>query len=220
MGKEMNSRDSILSKLRDRGRPFPDVLPPQDYQPMTPLVGDEAVLLARFISEAQALNCMVHQCSNNVEVIGEILSIIAADPAVSAWDLGAIPLPGLQAALDAAQISIAQPNDSTVRVGISGASAALAATGSVVLCSGDGRFRATSLLPPVHIVVLTQDQILPNLEGWVHQQRARGLPAFKQVSNTVIISGPSRTADIAMELILGMHGPGELHLFILPKPVS
>ena len=216
----MSTRDSILARLRSKERPFPNALPPVEYQPMTPLEGDEMDLLARFIAEAQALNCIIHQPSNTAEAVQEILSLLGTDKSVSTWEWDAIPLPGLQAALSAAQIAASEPNDPRVRVGISGASAALAATGSVVLCSGDGRYRATSLLPPVHIVVLTQDQILPNPEAWVSEQRAQGLPAFKQVSNAVIISGPSRTADIAMQLILGMHGPGELHLFILPGPLQ
>jgi L-lactate utilization protein LutC len=64
-------------------------------------------------------------------------------------------------------------------------------------------------------VVITSDQILATLEQWISRQRANGLSAFQQISNIVIVSGPSRTADIAMELILGMHGPGELHIVIL-----
>jgi L-lactate utilization protein LutC len=56
---------------------------------------------------------------------------------------------------------------------------------------------------------------LPDLEHWVSWERANGLPAFHQASNMAIISGPSRTSDIAMESILWMHGPGELHVVIL-----
>jgi len=67
----------------------------------------------------------------------------------------------------------------------------------------------------IHIAVITRDQILPDLEHWVAWQRVNGLPAFNQASNIAIISGPSRTADIAMESILGMHGPGSVHVVIL-----
>lgn len=182
---------------------------------MTPLVNDEAVLLDRFIDEAQALNAVIHQPAGEAQAVRVILNILGADKTVSAWDWQSIPLSTLPAALEAAHISLTPPRDPQVRVGISGASAALAATGSLVLCSGKGQYRATSLLPPVHIAVITRNQIVPNLESWIQQQRAAGLPAFQQVSKVVIISGPSRTADIAMELILGMHGPGEMHILIL-----
>jgi L-lactate utilization protein LutC len=211
----MSSREHILTRLRSREKPFPRILPPAVYQPMTPLADDESSLLDRFVKEAAALNAFIHQPVDKAQAIQEILEILGKDQAVLAWDWPSIPLPGLPDALQLAHISVASPHDPSVRVGISAASAALAATGSLVLCSGKGQYRATSLLPPVHIAVITRDQIVPNMEAWVRQQRAAGLPAFRQTSNTVIVSGPSRTADIAMELILGMHGPGELHIFIL-----
>ncbi len=211
----MSSREQILTRLRSREKPFPQVLPLAPYQPMTPLVEDEAGLLDRFISEAEDLNAITYQPAGEAQAVQIILDILGEDKTVLAWDWQSIPLSTLPAALEVAHISLAPPQDPGVRVGISGASAALAATGSLVLCSGKGRYRATSLLPPVHIAVITRQQIVANLEVWIQQQRAAGLSAFQQISKVVIISGPSRTADIAMELILGMHGPGELHILIL-----
>lgn len=211
----MSSREQILARLRSRQAPFPDVNPPKTYQPMTPLAEDEAVLLSRFVSEAQALSAVIHQPSSEAQAIQLILDILGTDKTVLAWEWPSIPLPGLAKALEAADISVATSRDPSVRVGISGAGAALAATGSLVLSSGKGQFRTTSLLPPVHIAVIARRQIVPNLEAWIRDQRVAGLAAFQQASNTVIISGPSRTADIAMELFLGMHGPGEMHIMIM-----
>ncbi|RXL64508.1 hypothetical protein EO238_33075, partial [Citrobacter sp. AAK_AS5] len=76
-----------------------------------------------------------------------------------AWAFDQIPLPGLAQALDAAGIAVAALDDSDVTVGISGADAALAATGSLVLSSGSGRYRATTLLPTIHIAVIRESQI-------------------------------------------------------------
>ena len=86
--------------------------------------------------------------------------------------------------------------------------------------SGNGRFRAASLLPPIHIAVLNTNQIVPDLESWWAAQKwaaqkAAGLEQTRQHSNIAIITGPSRTADIAMQLVMGMHGPRELHLVLL-----
>ncbi|MCA9968292.1 MAG: LUD domain-containing protein, partial [Anaerolineales bacterium] len=86
----------------------------------------------------------------------------------------------------------------------------------LVYVSGNGRYRATSLLPPVHVALINRSQIVPNLESWVESQYGNDLQAFQHASNVVLISGASRTADIALELILGMHGPGEMHILILP----
>ena len=211
----MSSREQILARLRSRQTPFPGIHPPATYQPMTPLTEDGGELLSRFVSEAQALSAIVHQPSGAAQAIQAILEILGTDSTVLAWDWSSIPLSGLAEALETAHISVAASRDAAVRVGISGADAALAATGSLVLSSGKGQFRATSLLPPVHVAVIARRQILPNLEAWIQAQRAAGLPAFQRASNTIIISGPSRTADIAMELFLGMHGPRELHIIIM-----
>jgi len=134
---------------------------------------------------------------------------------VLCWDFAHIPLPGLDAALDRAGIAVAPPDDASARVGITGVDAALAATGSLVISSGPGKARQVSLLPLVHIAVVRVDQIVPHMEAWIAALRAAGTDAFAAASSTVIVSGPSRTADIAMELILGMHGPGALHIVLL-----
>lgn len=216
----MTSREQILEKLRGRKRPFPHIIPPANPQHMSPLSGDTESLLARFIQEAEALSAIVHQPADHEAAVDEILSIVGYDTSVLAWDFDNMPLPLLSSALTAANVKVADPADHSVRVGISGADAALAATGSLVVVSGNGRFRTTSLLPPVHIAVITPEQIMPNLESWAAkqsvgtQQSADPQAEFRQSSNIVVISGASRTADIAMQLILGMHGPGELHIII------
>jgi L-lactate dehydrogenase complex protein LldG len=86
-------------------------------------------------------------------------------------------------------------------VGITGAEYALAETGTVVISSGDDKARATSLLPPVHIVLLAETRILPSIFEWV-KLRPDPMPA-----NLVLVSGPSKTADIEQTLIVGVHGP-------------
>lgn len=142
--------------------------------------------------------------------------MIGTDKLVSSWDADFIPLPGLVKKLADAEIKIAPPNDPAVRIGITGANAALAETGSLVLASGPGKSCLVSLLPFIHVAVITSNQILPNMEAWAVRQRDLGLEYFRQTSNILLISGPSRTADIAMELVLGAHGPAEVHILIIP----
>jgi len=87
-------------------------------------------------------------------------------------------------------------------VGITAAAAALAETGTVVVQSGRGKSRLVSLLPPVHIAILTTDQITTDLFTWVETKRPAEMPA-----NLVFVSGPSKTADIEQTLAIGVHGP-------------
>jgi L-lactate dehydrogenase complex protein LldG len=216
----MSSRDQILGKLRQAKRPFPTITPLAAHQPVVPLNDTSpAALQAHFVQEAQKAACVVHQANSPAAAIAEILQIVGEDTAVSAWEPVHIPLPGLAEALDEANIArVGQ--DASVRVGITGVDAALAATGSLVLLSGNGRFRASSLLPPIHIAVLTASQIVPDLESWWAAQKAAGLEQTRQHSNIAVITGPSRTADIAMQLVMGMHGPRELHLVLLVEDES
>lgn len=210
----MSSRDQILRKLRDARQPFTEVEPVEARQHMVELTDmSQDALLTRFISVAEALPCKVH-CVNEVEALQIILKLTDREQAVLSWSPEYIPLPGLTDTLTLAGIEVAAPDDGNVRVGITGVDAALASTGSLVLMSGEGKHRLTSLLPDVHIAVLTPDQIVPDLETWFSQQKQKGLTAFRQSSNTVIITGPSKTADIAQELIKGAHGPREVHVII------
>jgi L-lactate dehydrogenase complex protein LldG len=211
----MSSRERILRKLRGGARPFPDHKPPADYLPVVPRGESRpAGLRELFIREAEKAACVVHTAATPAAAIAIVLEIIGVDEAICSWDPAQIPLPGLAAAL--AEAGIAHRGmDAKVRVGLTGVDAALAATGSVLVGSGDGRDRAPSLVPLVHIAVLTADQILPDLESWWAAQKKAGLAQARRRSNLVVITGPSRTADIAMQLVMGMHGPQALHLVLV-----
>ena len=88
--------------------------------------------------------------------------------------------------------------------------AALADTGTLMQPSGAGRSQLASLLPPVHIAILFEQDIFSSMGAWLD---AGGSQLVRTSSNLVMISGPSRTADIEMTLTLGVHGPGRLIIF-------
>ena len=87
---------------------------------------------------------------------------------------------------------------------------ALADPGSVVIAASPEEPRARSLLPDVHITTVTEDRVLRGLEELFLAVDGQ-LP-----SNLAIVSGPSRSADIEQVLALGVHGPREEHVVILP----
>ena len=94
-------------------------------------------------------------------------------------------------------------------VGISGVSHLIAETGSVVVASGPADPRSVSLLPPVHIAVAERRQLLPDLFDLFGPDAQAGLP-----SCLTLITGPSKTGDIELRLVTGVHGPGELHVVL------
>jgi L-lactate dehydrogenase complex protein LldG len=93
--------------------------------------------------------------------------------------------------------------------GVSEARYGLADTGSVVLLSSDEP-RARSLLPWVHVTLLREDRILAGLAE-LFEALGDDLP-----SSVAIVTGPSRSADIEQRLAVGVHGPGEVHVVLLP----
>lgn len=170
-------------------------------------------LRARFVEQARAAACSIYPVDSPAAATQTILSLIGDDKLIVSWDLAQVAIPGLAESLSSTGIQCAEQN-SSARIGLTGADAGLAATGSLVLQSGPGRPRSASLLPPVHIAVLAASQIRPDLESWLSEQSRAGLGNSRHHSNIVFITGPSRTADIAMELVMGMHGPRELHVIL------
>jgi len=98
-----------------------------------------------------------------------------------------------------------QPDDK-ILVGVTNARCGLADTGSVLIVDGEGSPLHASLLPDIHIAVLKSSDIFASLPDAIN---------FIKDKNAVIITGPSRTADIEMTLTIGVHGPKEIHVFVV-----
>ena len=95
-------------------------------------------------------------------------------------------------------------------VGITSADYALADTGTLVMLSSPREARMISLLPPAHIAVVPRARILTGLDELFSL-----LPnPAEATSSMVLITGPSRTADIEQILVRGVHGPGVLSVVV------
>lgn len=102
-------------------------------------------------------------------------------------------------------------------IGISGANLAVAESGTLVIISNEGNARLVTTLPPVHIALITTEKFVETLEQAITLTKAL-IPAssgMKVTSYISFITGPSRTTDIEKELVIGVHGPQELHIIIL-----
>lgn len=93
---------------------------------------------------------------------------------------------------------------------ISSVSFAVAETGTAVVCSGPGQERSGSLLAPVHIAVVERSQVLPDLFDLFDRLAADEMP-----SNVSLITGPSKSGDIELQLTTGVHGPGKWHVVVI-----
>ena len=92
-------------------------------------------------------------------------------------------------------------------IGITGADFAIAETGTLVLLSGPSKPRLTSLLPPVHVSILKRESIVLDIHRLVSMLGERCGDHEDLCSCVSFITGPSRTADIELNLTLGVHGP-------------
>jgi L-lactate utilization protein LutC len=225
-----SSRDQILGKLRAARRPFPNAAArPDTYIPVIPVQEDTPLALAeRFIQEMALLKGQAFLVADDAAVRQQVLELLQKHGVdhLLAWDFTYIPVDGLQAALEQAGIRVTIPQLHESRspdimgvldsagAGLSGADAAVAMTGTLILSSGTGKGRIPTVLPPVWIAVVTLAQLVPRIEDWLAGERGRQMQTVYERSNVAFVTGPSRTGDIEMELILGVHGPGTQYVII------
>ena len=101
-------------------------------------------------------------------------------------------------------------------IGMSGANAITADTGSIFLIENEGNIRFATNAPPVHIAVVGIEKILPTLaDGTLLVEVASRYAGYLAPSYVSIISGPSKTGDIEKVIIWGVHGPKEVHVVLL-----
>ncbi|MCG8489153.1 MAG: lactate utilization protein [Chromatiales bacterium] len=100
---------------------------------------------------------------------------------------------------------------SQIDVAITGSRCGIAETGTLVLIPDRDEPRLMSLVPPVHIALLDGTKLYQSFAEVIEKEQwADGLP-----TNVLLISGPSKTADIEQTLAYGIHGPKQLITLLL-----
>jgi L-lactate dehydrogenase complex protein LldG len=199
----MADRDDILSRLRAHER---SATPPPAWRSRRHFED----LVERFATSLTAADGEVVQCADLTEALARLGAVLeelgARRVAVNAEPpLNALNLPERWPGIDW-HITGMTPGDLrafciSADVGLTGADAALAETGTVVIGSGPGRSRLVPLLPPVHIALVSTACLTTDLFTWTASRA--GPPA----ASLTLISGPSKTADIEQTLAIGVHGP-------------
>lgn len=199
-------------------------------QPSSPggLVPDmaDADLAELFIERLERVSGTGHRSTAEraPELVWQIARSYEAD-AVLSWDEGELPAPGTLRRLlseglrwvdghvpDTEQGRLEhQLGYMPLVLGLTGATAGLAESGSVVLTSGPGRPRMASVIPLVHVALLDAATIHRSLSHYLAADPA----AAADHANLIVVTGPSRTGDIEMYLNLGVHGPKHVHVVIL-----
>lgn len=103
-------------------------------------------------------------------------------------------------------------------IGITSADYCLADSATLVMTTGSGRPRAVSLVPPVHIAVITLREILRDLQELYALLSDSVHGAGREISNCMtLVSGPSATRDIEAVPVAGAQGPRELHIVVISR---
>ena len=203
-------RDAFLGRIRARvgavGRTdVPAALP-------RTMVSGDGRMAERFAAELDAVGgeCRRTAASGLTEAVASVASGLTT--AVVQNDLGAYRedvVTGLRdagcRALDADREAAA-----TADLGITSALLGVASTGSVLLSSASGP-RPTGLLPPAHLVILDEDAIVPGFEELMTELGRLA----REASHLVLITGPSRTSDIEMTTVRGVHGPERVIVLVV-----
>ena len=234
----MGDREAILGRIRRSLDVNREMLEREatahgygDLHPAGPFEPSELTPVEQFTRELEALQGHVHLCAGPEQALAKVRDLLVSHEVDSAlhWDWNEIPLPGLQGVFEELGIRSAEgrflgAEDRAARVQalepvpicISGADAAIAESGTLVVMSGAGRGRLASLLPPIHLAILPADHIvrtLPNAFALLEAEWGEGV--VRERSNITLITGPSRTADIEQSLTLGVHGPKEIHVVVV-----
>jgi L-lactate dehydrogenase complex protein LldG len=123
-------------------------------------------------------------------------------------------------ALDARALDEVQANPRedffAADIGITNVHRLIAETGSVVVASRPNEPRSLSLLPPVHICIAERSQLLPDLFDLFDLYSPIASPGKSTPPSCLtLITGPSKTGDIELKLVTGVHGPGAVHVILV-----
>ena len=223
MNPSTSARDDVLARIRkslgrDDASP-PEALPsPPGPAPTRNLesVGSSTDRLARFVAELEAVMGRAHVVHDPDEASVALRKIVAA---AGATRVAHSSDPAVQSMIETLDANIVRLPSNASRddlvdtdLGVTTAQWGLAETGSLVLESDVDDNRLVSLVPPHHVALLRSDAILARLEEVLERLAVRRNDAMNRVAT--LITGPSRTADIEMELVLGVHGPKVLDVII------
>ncbi|MBI5594016.1 MAG: lactate utilization protein [Deltaproteobacteria bacterium] len=104
----------------------------------------------------------------------------------------------------------------TALIGVTSADYCIAESASLVLKTRPGQPRMVSLLPSIHVAVITEDQMLESLaECYVLVKQDPDAEKEGMTCCMTLISGPSKTADIEAVMVHGAHGPREMIIYVL-----
>ena len=216
------SREAILARIRSALAEPTAVHPARPAPPVIPLPPPTGDLVSRFAERFRGLGGHWHEAADGTALADVVASLVADHATEPVWvardRAGRLDAAGLAPALERRGLTVIRrwadiPDPDRPRVAVTGVTLAIAESGTLGLVSEPEQGRLASVVTPVHVAVLASDQLVETLG----EALARFDPILREgrSSAAVLVTGPSRTADIEGQLVVGVHGPGEIHCVLL-----
>lgn len=217
----MNAREQMLGAIRAglRGAAPPPLPPlPPSASPARTIAAHERA--DRFIAVLTKIGGRAERVADLAAAAARVHELLAEANARTVALSDAPELTAIAAALPAALRTLAllapdAPRDELLAAdaGLTAAQWGIAETGTLVLTSAHEQNRLASLLPPLHIAVLPCSRLLDTLgDAFAALHGPDGAPVSRTIT---FVTGPSRTADIELTLVVGVHGPKTLHVLLV-----
>ena len=205
-----SSKENILKKIRkalNNSTPLPFPNSEGSQSVFQPLQQEPAVEFAEQFTKLQG---KFIYCINQQEFAFQLSSLVKKQK----WEKIFCVEEKLIAAV-AGQLSdrVVKTDLVNCDVSITGCESLVARTGTIVMSSAQTNGRTTSVYAPIHICIAFTNQLLYDLKDAL--QAAKDKYGANLPSLITFATGPSRTADIEKTLVVGVHGPKEVYLFLL-----
>jgi L-lactate utilization protein LutC len=213
-------RDRVLAAVREAVRAGNRAggAPPHPERGHVGYQGGGADPVGRFAAELSAAGGVCRVVADRaaaVAVVCEIVRdkaakrvLVGSGPVIDALDLQRLLR---DSGLEVSGADAGRETVFAADVGVTGVDYLVAETGSLVLLTAPDQPRSLSLLPPVHVAVADRSQLVPDLfDIFPERVEKPRLPAC-----VTLVTGPSKTGDIELRLVTGVHGPGEVHVVLI-----
>lgn len=223
----MTGRDAFLQRVKEAvsAGNRPGAAPPLPERGNVGYQGGGPDPVQRFCQELAAAGGKAHVAADSTAVLHTLQSILQSHHARRILlsrggliDELSLPRKLRDAGLEVKSVDETQydPREDffAAEVGITNVHRLIAETGTVVMAANPNEPRSASLLPPVHICLADRSQLLPDLFDLfdLFSPTATFPP-----SCLTLITGPSKTGDIELKLVTGVHGPGEIHVILCSR---
>jgi L-lactate dehydrogenase complex protein LldG len=230
--RDLDAKHAILKAIRKSLAATPDRAPegppggasasptPRGSAPPGMWRSESDALIATFREALEAVSGRCTVVGNEEEAAARIEEILAESKAATVAVSDAPLVGAVTRCLGPGRVLLQDADAAALfgcDVGITSAQWAVAETGTLVLESDAERHRLASLVPPVHVALVSAKRLRLTLAEVLDDIAGRATGPCPVVT---FITGPSRTSDIELTLAIGVHGPGELHVIVVEEVSS